>query len=211
MDTCRSQDEISAEFLAAATDEVLVTAAKLGNRLAFAELWERHSNRAFKIAYRITRNREDAEDVIQDTWTKAYVHLESFDGKARFSTWLTRIAINTALMTLRRKRVRPETSTEFTDGETWHQSEIADQTKDVEQQYLRHESLEHLRRAVCALRPTLRHVVEIQLNDTSVEQVAKLAGISIPATKSRLSRAKGILRGVLDPEKNGVVLRRSTQ
>jgi RNA polymerase sigma-70 factor (ECF subfamily) len=104
MDTCRSQDEIIAEFLAAATDEVLVTAAKLGNRVAFAELWERHSNKALKIAYRITRNREDAEDVIQDAWTKAYVHLKSFDGKARFSTWLTRIAINTALMTLRRKR-----------------------------------------------------------------------------------------------------------
>ena len=212
MDTCRSQDEISAEFLAAATDEVLVTAAKLGNRVAFAERWERHSNKAFKIAYLITRNREDAEDVIQDAWTKAYVHLKSFDGKARFSTWLTGIAINTALMTLRRKRVRPETSTEFTDGETWHQLEIADQTKDVEQQYLRHESLEHLRRAVCGLRPTLRHVVEIhQLNDTSVEQVAKLAGISIPATKSRLSRAKAILRGVLNPKKNGAVLRRSTQ
>jgi RNA polymerase sigma-70 factor (ECF subfamily) len=147
MDTCRSQDEISAEFLAAATDEVLVTAAKSGNRVAFAELWERHSNKAFKIAYRITRNREDAEDVIQDAWTKAYVHLKSFDGKARFSTCLTRIAINTALMTLRQKRVRPETSTESTDGETWHQLEIADRTKDIEQQYLRHESLEHLRRA----------------------------------------------------------------
>jgi len=210
MNFCRSQDEISSKLLAAATDEALVTAAKSGDRPAFAELWERHSNRAFKMAYRMTRNREDAEDVIQDAWTNAYVHLKSFDSRARFSTWLTRIAINTALMTLRRKRVRPETSTEFTDGETWHPLEIADQTKDVEQQYLRHESLEHFRRAVCGLRPTLRHVVEIQLNDTSVEQVAKLTGISIPATKSRLSRAKAILRGVLDPDKNGAMLRRST-
>ena len=210
MNFCRSQDEISSKLLAAATDEALVTAAKSGDRPAFAELWERHSNRAFKMAYRMTKNREDAEDVIQDAWTNAYVHLKSFDSRARFSTWLTRIAINTALMTLGRKRVGPETSTEFTDGETWHPLEIADQTKDVEQQYLRHESLEHFRRAVCGLRPTLRHVVEIQLNDTSVEQVAKLAGISIPATKSRLSRAKAILRGVLDPEKNGAMLRRST-
>jgi RNA polymerase sigma factor (sigma-70 family) len=61
----------------------------------------------------------DAEDVIQDAWTNAYVHLKSFDGRARFSTWLTRIAINTALMTLRRKRVHPETSAESADGETW--------------------------------------------------------------------------------------------
>src|SRR5260370_37849665 len=102
MDTCRSQDEISAKLLAAATDEVLVTAAKLGDRPAFAELWERHSNKAFTIAYWITRNREDAEDVIQDAWTKAYVHLKSFDGRARFSTSITRISINTAMTTLPR-------------------------------------------------------------------------------------------------------------
>ena len=139
-------------------------------------------------------------------WTKAYVHLKSFDGKARFSTWLTRIAINTVLMTLRQKRVRPETSTESTDGETWHQLEIADQTKVIEQQYLRHESLENLRRAVCGLRPTLRQVIEIhQLNDTSIEQVAKLAGISITATKSRLLRERAILRRALDPQKNGAM------
>ena len=95
------------------------TAAKLGDRPAFAELWERHWNKAFKIAYRITRNREDDEDVIQDAWTKAYVHLKSFDGRARFSTWITSIAINTALMTLRRKHVHREISTESSDGETW--------------------------------------------------------------------------------------------
>jgi RNA polymerase sigma-70 factor (ECF subfamily) len=71
---------------------------------------------AFKMACRITRNRDDAEDVIQDAWMKAYVHLQSFDGKAKFSTWLTRIAINSALMTLRRtlcearKRRTPEAS-----------------------------------------------------------------------------------------------------
>ena len=207
MDTCRSQDEISAELLAAATDEVLVTAAKLGNRVAFAELWERHSNKAFKIAYRITRNREDAEDVIQDAWTN---YLKSFDGKARFSTWLTRIAINTALMTLRRKRVHREISTESSDGETWRQLEITDQSKDVEQHYLRQESLEHLRRAICGLRPALRHVVEIhRLNDTSVKELARLAGISVPATKSRLVRARAILREVLGPQKNGSMPRHS--
>ena len=61
-------------------------AAKLGDRPAFAELWERHWNTAFKVAYRITKNRDDAEDVIQDAWMKAYVHLTTFDGRAKFST-----------------------------------------------------------------------------------------------------------------------------
>jgi RNA polymerase sigma-70 factor (ECF subfamily) len=71
-------------------------------------------------------NRDDAEDVIQDTWMKSYVHLNAFDGRAKFLTWLTRIAINSALLTLRRRRMRRETFTDITDGETWQQWEIAD-------------------------------------------------------------------------------------
>ena len=152
MNICTSQDEINVELLAAAaTDEVLVGAAKLGDRPAFAELWERYSNTAFKVAYLITRNRDDAEDVIQDAWMKAYVHLTTFDGRAKLSTWLTRIVINSGLMTLRRKRRHLETSMEITDGKTWQQWEIADQTKDVEELYARHERIERSKRAICRL------------------------------------------------------------
>jgi RNA polymerase sigma-70 factor (ECF subfamily) len=181
-----------------ATDEVLVAAAKLGNHPAFVELWARHSNTAFRMVYRITRNQEDAEDVIQDTWIKAYVHLNTFDGRAKFSTWLTRIAINSALMILRTKRARPETSMETTDGDTCSYREIADQTKNVEELYARHESVERLRRAICHLQPTLRNVVELrQSNDRSVKEIAELTGISVAATKSRLLRARKILRKAL--------------
>jgi RNA polymerase sigma-70 factor (ECF subfamily) len=196
--TRESQDEVTLNPVTTATDEALVAAAKIGDRPAFAELWERHSNRAFKIAHRITRNQDDAEDVIQDAWLKAYVHLKSFDGTAKFSTWLTRIAINSALMTLRRKRAHPETSTEITNGETWQHWEIADQTQDAEELYARRERGELLRRAICRLRPTLRNVIEIhQSTDSSVEEVANLAGISVAATKSRLLRARAILRRAL--------------
>jgi RNA polymerase sigma-70 factor (ECF subfamily) len=197
MNICTSLDEINVKRLAAAaaTDEVLVGAAKLGDRPAFAELWERHSNTAFKVAYRVTKNRDDAEDVIQDAWMKAYVHLTTFDGRAKFSTWLTRIVINSGLMTLRRKRSHPETSMEITDGKTWQQWEIADQTKDVEELYARHERIERLKRAICRLQPTLRNVVEIhQSNDRSVKEIADLAGLSVAATKSRLLRARRALR-----------------
>ena len=113
----------------APTDEVLVAAAKLGDHLAFLELWTRHSNKAFKTAYRITGNRNDAEDAFQDAWMKAYVHLNTFDGRAQFSTWLTRIAINSSLMILRTKRAHPETSIEIRDGDTWQHWEIVDQMK----------------------------------------------------------------------------------
>ena len=199
MNICSSQDEISVKLLAAtATDEALVGAAKLGDRPAFSELWERHSSAAFKVAYRITRNRDDAEDVVQDAWMKAYVHLKTFDGRAKFSTWLTRIVVNSALMILRRKRAHPETSMEVTDGETWQHWEVADPTKDVEELYVRHERLERLRRAICRLQPNLRNVIEIhQSNDNSVKEIADLAGISVTATKSRLLRARTILRRAL--------------
>jgi RNA polymerase sigma-70 factor, ECF subfamily len=196
MNICSSQDEISAKLLAAAaTDEILVGAAKLGDRSAFAELWERHSNKVFKVAYRVTKNRDDAEDVIQEAWMRAYVHLNTFDGRAKFSTWLTRIVINSALMTLRRRRAHPETSMEITDGETWRPREFADQTKNVDELYVRHERTEHLRRAICRLQPSLRNVFEIhQSNDRSVKEIAELAGLSVAATKSRLLRARAALR-----------------
>jgi RNA polymerase sigma-70 factor (ECF subfamily) len=199
MESCGLQDEIKVIFAApAATDEVLVAAAKSGDHPAFVELWMRHSKTAFNMAYRITGNRDDAEDVVQDAWMKAYVHLNTFDGRAKFSTWLTRIAINSALLILRRKRARPETSMDITDSETWQHWEIADETKNVEELYAKHEEVERLRRAICHLRPILRNVVEIhQSNDRSIKEIADLAGISIAATKSRLLRARKILRRAL--------------
>ena len=200
-DSQRKQDEFLAnvKFAAsAATDEDLVAAAKSGDHPAFVELWTRHSKTAFNMVYRITRNQDDAEDVVQDAWMKAYVHLNTFDGRSKFSTWLTRIAINSALMILRKKRARPETSMEITDGETWQHWEIADDTKNIEELYARHERVERLRRSIRRLQPRLRNVVEIhQSNDRSIKEIADLAGISVAATKSRLLRARRILREAL--------------
>jgi RNA polymerase sigma-70 factor (ECF subfamily) len=145
MESQTQQDELlpSMRFVATAeTDEVLIAAAKSGDRPAFLELWKRHSNRAYKTAYRITGNRCDAEDAFQDAWMKAYIHLKTFDGRAQFSTWLTRIAINSSLMILRAKRARPETSVEITDGDIWQHFEIADQAKNAEELYATHEQLE---------------------------------------------------------------------
>jgi len=197
MESYGLQDGIDLKFIVPA-DEDLVAAAKLRDHPAFAELWTRHSNTAFKMAYRITGNRDDAEDAIQDAWMKAYLHLNTFDGRAQFTTWLTRIAINSSLMILRRKRARPETSMEIGDGDTWQHWEIADQTKSVEELYTGQERVERLKRAICRLQPTLRDVVEIhQSEDRSIKEVAELTGISVAATKSRLLRARKILRRLL--------------
>jgi RNA polymerase sigma-70 factor, ECF subfamily len=201
MDSGKQQDDLlpNAKLVdPAATDEALVAAAKLGDHPAFLELWRRHSNRVFKTAYGITGKREDAEDVIQDVWIKAYLHLNTFDGRAKFSTWLTRIAMNSSLMILRRKHSHPETSMETSDGDTWQHWDIADQAKNAEELYARRETVERLRQAICCLRPTLRIVVEIrQSDDRSVQEIAELVGLSVAATKSRLERARKILRKAL--------------
>jgi RNA polymerase sigma-70 factor (ECF subfamily) len=129
---------------------------------------------------------------------KAYQHLNTFDGRAQFTTWLTRIAINSSLMILRRKRARPETSIDISDGDAWQHWEIADQTKSVEELYTGQERVERLKRTICRLQPALRNVIEIhQSEDCSVKEVAELAGISVAATKSRLLRARKILRRLL--------------
>jgi RNA polymerase sigma-70 factor (ECF subfamily) len=196
MDIWNPQPKISVRnATAATTDDALVGAARAGNRTAFAELWRRHSTAALKMAYRITKNPEDAEDVIQDAWLKAYVHLASFDGRAKFSTWLTRIVINLALITLRRRRSHPETSMEIVGGEIWHEWEIADQMENVEELYARHERIDRLKQAIRLLRPSLRNVIELRHSqDRSIKEIADLVGISVPATKSRFLRARKLLR-----------------
>jgi RNA polymerase sigma-70 factor (ECF subfamily) len=197
MNSYLSASNISGQFiLDGANDEMLVTAAKSGEHVAFSELWNRHSKKAFNTMYRITKNRQDAEDALQDAFLKAFVHLKNFDGRSAFSTWLTRIAINSALMILRKKRSHPEASMDWSpDGETWQQWEMVDRTANIEEHYAREEGQRHLKRAIRRLRPTLRNIIEIQqLHDSSVKEIAEMAGISVAAAKSRLVRARTVLR-----------------
>jgi len=179
-----------------ANEEILVTAAREGDHSAFSELWNRHSKRAFRTIYRITRNQQDAEDALQDAFLKAFVHLNNFDGRSTFSTWLTRIAINTALMILRKNRAHPETSMEWTtDGDNWQQWETADTRANIEEHYAQKEAERHLDRAIHRLQPSLRSIIQIQQSCcSSVKEIAEVAGISVAATKSRLLRAKIVLR-----------------
>ena len=191
------QGEIDATLVGPAiTDEVLVAAAKLGNHTAFGELWKRYSNTVFNMVFRVTANRDDAEDAIQDAWMKAYTHLNTFHGRAKFSTWLTRIAINSALTILRRKRSHREDPLEWcVDGEGWQQWEVGDKRANVEEHYAKKETKRDLQQAINRLRPSLRIIIEIQQShDGSVKEIADAAGISVAAAKSRLLRARTAIR-----------------
>jgi RNA polymerase sigma-70 factor, ECF subfamily len=200
MQSCGARAKIKMNRFGPATAEaILVEAAKSGSHSAFEELWAQHSDTAFRSAYRILGNRDDAEDTLQDAWMKAFVHLKTFDGRSKFSTWLTRIAINSALMVLRKKRSHPETSMDWSrDGETWGQWEVPDTRSNIEDLYLEKEAELKLTEAIESLRPPLRFVIEIQRSHYGTnKEIADAAGISVAALKSRLLRARALLRSSL--------------
>jgi RNA polymerase sigma-70 factor, ECF subfamily len=182
-------------------DERLVGAAKIGHKAAFDELSRRHAKKIFHIAHRITRNREDAEDVVQESFVQALIHLKSFDGRSQFSTWLTRIAINSALMSLRKNRRSLQVPLEerIEPSEPWHeQFAVPDPSLNPEERFAKHECETILRRSISRLRPRMREVVEIHLQEYSLNDTANALGISLPAAKGRLFHARGVLRRAMN-------------
>jgi RNA polymerase sigma factor (sigma-70 family) len=180
------------------SDEVLVAAAKMGHETVFNELHKRHAERMLRVAQRITRHRQDAEDAVQESFLSAYLHLKSFDGRARFKTWLTRIAINAALMKVRKNRtsreVPIENPAETFSSDTNHNLETCGQ--DPQEMVANSERNTTLRDAIRKLRPLLRNAVELyQLQELSLHETAQALGISTAAAKGRLFHARAALRG----------------
>jgi RNA polymerase sigma-70 factor, ECF subfamily len=178
------------------SDESLVEAVKKGHSAAFATLSERYRGQLFRAAHRITRSCQDAEDAVQDSLLRAFVHVKDFDGRSSFATWLTRIAINSALMILRKKRARHEIAADGDDDsrEDGLLGEIADHWPNPETRYARSEEAGMLRKAIQSLRPNLRVVVQIHLQGRSMRETADSIGVSLVAAKGRLFHAKNALR-----------------
>ncbi|WP_263356775.1 RNA polymerase sigma factor [Acidicapsa ligni] len=177
-------------------DERLVAYAKKGNHHAYAELCNRHSKQILGTIQRITRNFEDSEDALQESLMKAYLYLSSFDERSAFSTWLTRIAINSALMMLRKKRRHQTCSLDSaSDAEHTNFLEIVEDSEGPEQLCISRDVERRLKSAIRRLSPNLREVVELhQLIDTNVKEIANTLGLTEAATKSRLLRARISLR-----------------
>jgi RNA polymerase sigma-70 factor (ECF subfamily) len=177
------------------SDEMLAARAKSGNVDAFVELSKRHTSRVFQTAYRVTRNRQDAEDVLQEAFLNAFTHMKNFEGRSSFSTWLTRIAINSALMTLRRKRNCHEIPIDDGPVGNFVIREPQSPMGDPESHYVRGERHKLLRKAIHRLPPIYREVIQLQeTKEHSLREIAQSLGITVPAVKSRLSRAKNALR-----------------
>jgi RNA polymerase sigma-70 factor, ECF subfamily len=177
------------------SDEMLASRAKSGDMDAFVELSKRHANRVFQTAYRITKNRQDAEDALQEAFLNAFTHLKNFEGRSSFSTWLTRIAINSALMTLRKKRNSHEIPIDDGPVGNFVIREPQSPMGDPESHYVRGERHKLLRKAIHRLPPIYREVIHLQESkEHSLREIAQSLGITVPAVKSRLSRAKNALR-----------------
>lgn len=181
-------------------DPELVELAKAGDQEAYSELYRRHSPRTRRVIRRITRHTEDAEDVLQEAFLRALRHLHSFDGRAAFSTWLTRIAVNCALMLLRTRRAHPENSIDnkLDDGQ-WSAFDVRDLSPDPERIFLHNEENLRFTRAVSRLPQSLRGILAARYsNDARIRELAMAFGISESAVKGRLSRGRIALHSALN-------------
>jgi RNA polymerase sigma-70 factor (ECF subfamily) len=177
------------------SDETLVASAREGSRTAFGELVRRHSHRVYGMSFKILKNREDAEDNLQNVFCKAYGKIRQFEGNSQFSTWLVRIAINEALMMLRKRRPEAVAASADEDGapegnET--RAELRDLRADPERQYL---TKELATKALDALHPTLKYTFILQKGEGwTSRELAKAMEITPELVKSRIFRARVKLR-----------------
>lgn len=178
-------------------EAALVAQAKAGDAAAFSELVQHYDRRVFRMAKQITQNDDDAADVLQESFLKAYTHLDEFQGNSKFYTWLVRIAVNEALMKLRKRRSDRTTPLDepIDTGEDEVVREIAVWDDNPEQTYSREELAQILDEAVDSLKPDYRTVFVLRdIEEMSIEETAKALNLSISAVKSRLLRARLQLR-----------------
>jgi RNA polymerase sigma-70 factor, ECF subfamily len=178
---------------ATSRDLELVAAAKAGSNAAFEELESRYSRRLYRRIQSITRNHEDAEDALQETFLRAYLALDSFEGRSQFASWLTRIAINSALMVLRRRRTRAEVPFEPSpeSGEPSLTVDVRNTTLNPEQVYDLRQRSNCALSAISKLNVNLRTPMATWIEqECSMKEVARTLGISLAAAKSRLCRAR---------------------
>jgi RNA polymerase sigma-70 factor (ECF subfamily) len=174
-----------------------LAAAKRGDSAAFDVLCKQSASTVFHVARRMMRSKEDAEDVVQESLQLAFVHLKSFKGGSRFSTWLSRIAINASLMKLRRKKHSRDVSLDeaVETEEPSFRHDVEDHGPNPEELYAHEELQRILFSALNELTPGMRKAIELrELGERSTEETAQIMGISVSAVKARVFHGRKILR-----------------
>jgi len=193
---CRNSAQLAVTETAS-DDLDLVHASKRGDVAAFEELVKRYDRKLLRIAQHLTHNREDAEDVVQEAFLKAFQHLGQFQENSKFSTWLIRITLNQGLMKLRKRRPMREVSidNDFQSEENNLPIDVADWAPNPEELYRAAELREILRKTLQELGPGLRVVFVLRdIEGLSLEQTAEALELSVAAVKARSWRARLQLR-----------------
>ncbi|MDE1176457.1 MAG: sigma-70 family RNA polymerase sigma factor [Edaphobacter sp.] len=181
----------------------VVAAARNQDADAFAELVRRYQHRVYKTAVRIVKDSSEAEDIVQESFFAAYQKIQSFREEAAFSTWLTRIVINTALMHLRKRRIRQSYSLEeMTEQGVIPSQLLLSRSPAPDDLCMENERLYRMRILLQEISPNLREITLDRLSaDLSIREIAQKRGLSEAAIKSRLLRARQTLThrmGILD-------------
>jgi RNA polymerase sigma-70 factor (ECF subfamily) len=184
-----------------ASDEDIAASARAGSPDAFRTLHALYSGRLYQTIVAITKNPQDAEDALQDTFLRAYLAFGTFEGRCKVYTWLTRIAVNSALMILRKRRIRPEipVGVQLDDGAEIMLTELKDSAPNPEQVFDLHQRQLILLRAIRTLHPQLQGPIWLQMtHGWSVIEIGRALNLSAAAVKSRLYRARQRLSGAHD-------------
>lgn len=188
-------------------DSILVADFLNGDESSYVELISRYSDKVFNLALRLTRNREDAEEVLQDAFVTVYHKLASFEGKSAFSSWLYRITVNTAFMLLRKRKQHQAISIEDVspqDRESWAGNRS--ENNDISFMSSRHELKATLESAISKLPDDYRAIFLLRdVDGLSNQEVGDVMGLSVPAVKSRLHRSRSLLRKRLNKYYNDYV------
>jgi len=195
-------------------EEQLVAEAKSGSHAAFEKLVECYRTRIFRMAHTAARSYEDAEDVIQQSFHKAFVHLRSFEGRSSFSTWLTRIALNEVLMLRRSKRRFRHVSIDDSSAaeDVAPALEIPDSRPNPEHSCSQRERRRLLLSAMNELKPGIRMALQMrELEQRSAVDTARILGVSVSAVKSRVCRGRRALRKKLKNRYGSAIARETRQ
>jgi RNA polymerase sigma-70 factor, ECF subfamily len=184
-------------------DERLVKAAQDGDSDAFTSLVRTYEQPAYLLALKLIREPEDAREVVQESLLKAYLHIDQFQGNARFSSWLGRITLNEALMRIRQRSAGETVSLDeeiSTSAPIPLRAQLRDTALDPERAFRRAEFRRVVRRAVAKLTPPYRQVFVLRhLEECSTQETAEILGLTITAVKTRLRRARAELHRRLHP------------
>ena len=175
------------------SDDQIVLALREGSAPAFTELHRLYSRRLYRAIFVITRNPEDADDALQDTFLRAYLGIQFFEGRSTIYSWLTRIAINSALTLLRKRRVRSEVVVDL-QPDSIHEAfcpEFQDPSLSPEEVCNLRQRLARVRRAINNLEPQLRQPLRMRIEqESSIEEICQVLQITSAAVKARLHRAR---------------------